>query len=131
MDGDGDVDLVFGSSASGSARLYANDGTGTFADTTPGHLNVQSSAELRTEDVDLDGDDDLFADGKLLINDGSGTFAQAPPEQFTGRPTGSLAIADADGDGLRDCSSRAASASRTVEGSTSGSATRGSTSSRN
>lgn len=94
MDGDGDQDLLFvnssawqGSPANVTHALYANDGSGKFADVTPGSgLDFTSyGMGVATGDFDNDGRTDLFLTGvnstgllnanRLLRNLGSGKFA--------------------------------------------------------
>jgi hypothetical protein len=104
-DGDGDQDLYVASggneaipgSAELSDRLYLNNGKGLFTrkpDAIPGR-KPYATACVRPQDVDGDGDQDLFVGmrllpGKigapvgayLLINDGKGFFSMTQPDVF-------------------------------------------------
>jgi hypothetical protein len=63
VDGDGDLDLVFGNVAFGGAvpqsRLLLNDGSGRFQDATGDRLPAIMAAAMDAELVDVDGDRDL------------------------------------------------------------------------
>jgi hypothetical protein len=114
VDGDGDFDVVLYDV--NGPRLFANDGTGVFADVTatqlppwtpggPAH-HIQG---LQLFDADSDRDLDLLqlrAGSELLyLNDGSGTFADATAARWGADPMLShhrgVAI-DLDGDGDRE-----------------------------
>lgn len=120
VDGDGDVDLVFGNldlvfGIQGSHlvrnRLALNDGTGRFVDavrdpTAPGW---QAQPTVAHGDVDGDGDRDFVEVGSpqfltLWRNDGVGTFTStvlpAGPDPAWGQSV--LLLFDADGDGDLD-----------------------------
>jgi hypothetical protein len=118
VDGDNDLDLVFGDpiwcsfrgcSASGNqTRLFLNDGTGVFTDATGALMPIarDRSVALTLSDLDGDGDPDLVVcnygqQTRLLLNDGSGTFTDA---SATRMPVDSdwrtsLAVGDVDADG--------------------------------
>lgn len=120
VDGDGDLDLVFGEGVVWQAEpnaLLLNDGFGNFSDVSatqlPGLVDPTASVAL----VDVDGDDDLdlycgnlpdyvlgagYLDGQdeLYLNDGNGTFAVASaalPVDI--EVTNAVATGDVDGDG--------------------------------
>ncbi len=112
VDGDGDLDLVAGSS-SGANRLYLNNGTAapwsgvTGSDIT---TDVLGSSAVALGDVDGDGDLDLVVGNsgnpnRLYLNNGTA----APWSGVTGSDittdtdnTNSVALADVDGDGDLD-----------------------------
>ena len=113
FDGDGDPDLAIGyTGITGGARLWLNDGTGSFADSGQG-LGDGNVNSLAAADLDGDGDTDLVttrsgdtAPWHAWLNDGSGTFSDAgeirPPEP-AGTPTAWQALlADFDADGAPD-----------------------------
>ncbi|MEM7205934.1 MAG: VCBS repeat-containing protein [Planctomycetota bacterium] len=121
VDGDGDLDLIFGNGddtyyGGGTGqpnRLYLNDGTGAFTDVSsthlPGDRDVTTSVALG--DVDGDGDLDLMVGNgggiygpaqpnRLYLNDGAGTFADASASQLPADidRTTSVSFGDVDGD---------------------------------
>ncbi len=80
VDGDDDPDL-FLANASGTNRLLINDGSGRFADETPGRLPalVQVSIAAALGDLDSDSDLDLVvanrgSQNRILVNNGAGVF---------------------------------------------------------
>jgi len=111
VDGDGDLDLVFGSRWRN--RLFENDGKGSFVEITESAVpdDPNSTACVILADVDGDGDLDLFAantgetqpneQNQLYLNDGKGRFTNATKSSLPPRsvPTGSAAMDDLDGDG--------------------------------
>ena len=117
-DGDGDMDVVSGSSF-GDLYALRNDGGGTFTFLTGGGrpfggagFDVGSFSSAAAGDVDGDGDDDLVvgeADGTIntFINGGAGVFTLAvgAANPFNGIDVGSYSIptlVDIDGDGDAD-----------------------------
>ncbi|MEZ5966330.1 MAG: VCBS repeat-containing protein [Planctomycetota bacterium] len=106
VDGDGDLDVVFGNLRQQN-RLLLNDGSARFTDVTsarlPGILDATRAVALG--DVDGDGDLDLVVGNLgercgLFLNDGSGffadaTFAKMPSVVFETR---AIALGDVDGD---------------------------------
>ncbi|MFO1076573.1 MAG: VCBS repeat-containing protein [Planctomycetota bacterium] len=76
LDGDGDLDLVL--VGSGQARLYANDGTGTFTDVTAARLPPAFGEHALWTDLDGDGDPDLVLAGRytapFLLRNNAGAF---------------------------------------------------------
>ncbi|MEM7205861.1 MAG: VCBS repeat-containing protein [Planctomycetota bacterium] len=114
IDGDGDLDAVFGHHAESlfdpeRNTVRVNDGGGCFT-AAPGswpEIEDRTNA-IRLGDVDGDGDLDAFVanDGQnlLLLNDGFGSFRDAtashlPPDSDNSR---TVALGDLDGDGDLD-----------------------------
>jgi len=106
VDGDGDLDVLFGNDV--LDRLHLNDGSGVFVDASsqlPPIVGETSGAALG--DVDGDGDLDVLLANpgqvRLYLNDGSGVFSDAsgqlPP--VTGG-VAAIAVGDVDGDGDLD-----------------------------
>ncbi|MEM7205099.1 MAG: VCBS repeat-containing protein [Planctomycetota bacterium] len=110
VEGDGDLDLVFGG-LSEQTRLHLNDGNGFFADATATSLpaSVETVGGLVAVDVDGDGDLDLVlaslvGQSSLYLNDGSGRFSDAtaarmPPDNDDDDV---VAVGDVDSDGDLD-----------------------------
>ncbi len=114
VDGDGDDDLVFGTTAF-ETRLYLNDDKGRYAEPAVSSLGSGLTNSVALGDVDGDHDLDVvvgnnwqtgssFAGSsvdQLLLNDGSGQFTTAP---FSGGfdETNAVALGDLDGDGDLD-----------------------------
>ncbi|MCA9042289.1 MAG: DUF11 domain-containing protein, partial [Planctomycetaceae bacterium] len=105
IDGDGDLDVVFGNRGS-AGQVWKNNGDGTFTNTGQS-LAAGAGAELG--DLDGDGDLDLFfargfssnAPDQVWLNDGSGTFTNSG--QALGNDTGRFVkLGDIDGDGDLD-----------------------------
>ena len=124
VDGDGDLDLVFGNvvafvpGADAANRLLLNTGDGCFEDASERWPNASRST-FDADLVDLDGDGDLdlitgnlrpgltlAADAfRAYTNDGSGRFTHATEDLFGAPPPGKgfdVEAFDADGDGALD-----------------------------
>eukprot|EP01052_Picozoa_sp_SAG31_P007207 SAG31_NODE_340_length_17466_cov_5.689987_13_plen_968_part_00 len=93
IDGDGDLDMVFGVHNQ-PGRIYKNNGTGTFdeyyaagfSDVNPGEENNNGYNDMRFGDLDNDGDLDLAAmvyasETAVMLfqnSDGLGTYVRGP-----------------------------------------------------
>ncbi len=109
VDGDGDADIVLGTSGGGTA-LFLNRGSGVFVDAPWGRLPNLANwpAEIVFADVDADRDDDLvfavsFWIVNLMINDGSGAFTEQTASRLPGISTfgnrwAAVTVGDLDGD---------------------------------
>ncbi len=118
VDGDGDLDVVFGNMAGtfpipipGQNQLYLNDGDGVFSDATASLMPVDndSTRAVVLGDVDADGDLDLFCgnygqSNRLYLNDGFGRFVDATYSRLPGDSdnTEAAVLQDVDGDGDPD-----------------------------
>ena len=110
MDGDGDLDALFGGGI--HDRLYLNDGTGVFSDMTVGLLPTHWDWTSSVAFGDMDGDGDLDAvignwdsgQNRLYLNDGIGMFSDATPTHWPidSDWTTCVALGDVDGDGDLD-----------------------------
>ncbi|HEX5135360.1 MAG TPA: CRTAC1 family protein [Planctomycetota bacterium] len=111
IDGDGDDDLYFLNQL-GPNALYRNNGDGTFSDVTETAglaLDDRISVSAAFNDVDNDGDEDLFVTSTrggnaFFRNDGKGRFTDATKEaglSWVGHSQGGTFF-DADGDGDLD-----------------------------
>ena len=123
VDGDGDLDLFLcgredGWVSSAVTTLYLNDGLGNFSEDVEAPFpNIQFAA-AQFNDVDGDGDQDLFLTGyfegiigpdivseekaELYINDGSGNFSLMSDTPFIPCRDAELDFGDVDGDGDDD-----------------------------
>lgn len=114
VDGDGDPDLIIsGAKQFGSypfTALYLNDGAGNFVvDASSGLPQIEYSS-LSFQDMDGDGDPDLFISGlnasfpyltHIYTNDGNGNFS-LHEDVFIGMYDAENAFADINGDGTLD-----------------------------
>ena len=108
IDNDGDDDLMMSGYGSGQmVKLFTNDGTGLFAEVPNTPFPAVSSGAIQFNDVDYDGDQDVFITGftifvgnvgQLWLNDGSGSFTLSSSNSFEGANNGNIAFADVDGD---------------------------------
>jgi len=114
IDNDGDQDvLITGENSSGTriAKLYTNDGTGTFTEVAGTPFDGVSYSSIAFSDIDNDGDQDVLITGfnssyqriaKLYTNDGTGTFTEVAGTPFDGVSVSSIAFSDIDNDGDQD-----------------------------
>ena len=101
FDGDTDKDIIV-LDESGVFRLFTNDGSNNFTQTTI--LSGLTWSSLISKDLDNDGDIDIVSSaGKIFINNGSAVFTELPGTYFT--TTGSIGafrVADFNGDTKQD-----------------------------
>lgn len=122
VDGDGDKDLLLGSSLNSGARLLINNGQGVFADSgrqMPAGAQNADAVDIQSLDANGDGRADVvisysvFGGGnptrqiQLLLNDGQGGFtdgtAAALPASIQGGAwSRRVHLTDVNGDGLTD-----------------------------
>lgn len=111
IDNDGDQDvLITGQNITPIriAKLYTNDGTGSFTEVSGTPFEGVYSGSVAFADVDDDDDLDLFIIGritgtltpiaKLYANDGTGNFIEVLGTPFVGTLGSSIAFADVDND---------------------------------
>lgn len=110
VDGDLDMDvLISGNEVSGDAstKLYLNDGTGLFNVQPATTFEDVDQGEIEFNDVDSDGDVDVFISGlnnssqvigKLYLNDGFGNYTEDVVNTFNGSWSGEVEFVDLDGD---------------------------------
>ena len=112
-DGDDDQDvLITGTNNSFAriAKLYLNDGSGTFTESEQSALGGVQDGDIAVADVDGDSDYDLLICGrsspadvntiatKLYVNDGDGNFTEDTLAVFENVFNGGVVFADVDGD---------------------------------
>jgi hypothetical protein len=114
VDGDNDQDVLITGFTNGSqriAKLYTNDGSGSFTLVTGTPFSGVWTSSIAFSDVDGDNDDDLLITGRnssnqriseLYLNDGNGMFSLDISSSFEGVSTGSVAFSDIDGDNDND-----------------------------
>ena len=115
VDSDNDQDLLIAGRSNANdriAKLYANDGGGTFTEVMGTALHGMSQGDVSLADIDGDGDQDLLITGlnynvsdqiaKLYTNDGGGTFTEVMGTPFEEVYESSTSFADIDGDGDQD-----------------------------
>ncbi|MEL6559022.1 MAG: VCBS repeat-containing protein, partial [Bacteroidota bacterium] len=125
VDGDGDLDIVFGNvqafvkGAVRQNRLLINDGKGYFTDVTQSRLPVDEDRSFSADFIDIDGDNDLdivtanvngarfegSTPFRVYINDGKGYFTDDTSSFFTEDVSGrgfDIDFADFNGDGKKD-----------------------------
>ncbi len=112
VDRDGDQDFAAGYALFPFAtrRLFLNDGSGRFVDSTTTHLpptQAGTTLAIVAQDIDADGDVDLLfgrndLDSELLLNDGTGHFSVGDAGDLRTLPTPLPAAGDLDGNGTID-----------------------------
>jgi len=109
VNGNGHEDVIItGQNRSGSqiAKLYTNDGTGSFTERTGTPFEGVEDGSVAFSDVNGDGHEDILITGsqtaKLYTNDGTGNFTEITGTPFDGVKDGSIAFADVNGDGHKD-----------------------------
>jgi len=114
VNGDGHDDvLITGEKSLGEriAKLYTNDGTGTFTEMTDTSFDGVWYSSIAFSDVNADGHEDVLITGengssqyiaKLYTNDGTGTFTEMTSPPFAGVGLGSIAFSDVNADGHDD-----------------------------
>ena len=112
IDGDGDNDLIMsGISPSRKTALYLNDGNGNFVEVEDTPFPDASSSVTIFEDLDADGDLDLFFSGNgigvqeftnIYLNDGFGKFTLISNPLLPIFADSGVDIDDVDGDGDLD-----------------------------
>ena len=114
VNGDGFVDLLitgWNSLFEPIAKLYSNDGTGNFIETTGTPFDGVFESSIAFSDFNEDGYEDVLITGensseepiaKLYTNDGTGTFTEIIGTPFDGVRFSSIAISDTNGDGIED-----------------------------
>ncbi|MCI0588665.1 MAG: FG-GAP-like repeat-containing protein [Planctomycetes bacterium] len=116
VDGDGDLDAIFGDMplySPGRDRLYRNDGVGIFADVTASNLPAVLAGTVAVALGDMDGDGDLDAilgnggggtQDRLFANNGAGLFSDVTATSLPVQVGFTLAVSlgDVDGDGDLD-----------------------------
>ena len=114
VDGDGDLDIVFGNGYASFGQqnvLYLNDGAGSYTNVTAAHMPVDTDRTYALELGDVDGDGDLdmvlgnrVQQNRLYVNTGTGfytdvTAARMPVDRDL---TEAVALGDVDGGGDPD-----------------------------
>ena len=93
------------------AKLYTNDGTGNFTETTGTPFEGVGRSSIAFSDVNGDGHSDVMITGenaseigisKLYINDETGSFTEIMGTPFEEVRSGSIAFSDVNNDGLPD-----------------------------
>jgi len=113
-DGDGSPDLLvtgLNDSNAPVAKLYTNDGSGSFTEVTGTPFEAVESSSAKIVDIDGVNGNDVIISGesssgeyitKIYINDGSGNFSEVLNMPFEGVFEGDISLSDVDGDGLTD-----------------------------
>ena len=113
VDGDLDMDVLMAGSDSSYrpiAKLYLNDGSAGYTESTNTTFRGAKSPSIAFADVDADADMDVLVVGdtfdlsfsRLYINDGTGIFNAISDTMFPGVSYSSAEFADVDGDADMD-----------------------------
>ena len=114
VDNDGDIDLInsgVDTSGARTARLFLNDGSGTYSEVAGTPFTGVSEGEVAFSDVDGDGDEDVIITGlndeldgdtRLYINDGTGIFTEDESVPFINVYGSGIDFSDIDFDGDED-----------------------------
>ncbi len=114
IDNDNDQDVLITGHDGGNsiAKLYTNDGMGSFIEVTETPFTGIFHSSIAFADIDNDNDQDVLLVGinayfnqlpaKLYINDGNGKFALVTGSPFDGVSDSSAAFADIDNDNDQD-----------------------------
>ncbi|MEM9921893.1 MAG: T9SS type A sorting domain-containing protein [Bacteroidota bacterium] len=118
VDGDNDQDVLItgvDTLENGTAKLYINDGMGTFTEVLDTPFKGVFDGEVSFSDIDEDDDQDVLIVGgtvtggdagggiaKLYTNDGMGNFTEVLDTPFEGLSKSSAAFLDIDADGDED-----------------------------
>lgn len=126
IDNDNDLDVLItgvnNNAAQRVAKLYTNDGNGTFSEVVGTPFTPVFNSELAFADVNGDSLIDVFLFGSvaifpqspianLYLNAGNGTFTYSATPAVTPTTTGGISLADFDGDGDPDLLATGATAS--------------------
>lgn len=111
-DGYNDVMITGWNNPFGSmAKLYTNDGTGTFTEMADTPFEGVRRSSVAFSDVNGDGHNDVLITGesntsnriaKLYTNDGTGNFTEMENTPFEGVHYSDIAFSDVNGDGYDD-----------------------------
>ncbi|NUP08902.1 MAG: hypothetical protein HOW73_22875 [Polyangiaceae bacterium] len=108
IDGDADLDVLFGSTFNGPFAVYVNVGDGELTNNTAAALGVPPAGVYKFALGDIDGDTDLdlfVPDGsepKLFVNDGEGVFTEEAARRFPFEGGSIPRFGDIDNDGDLD-----------------------------
>jgi hypothetical protein len=114
VNGDGHHDLLItgvNQSLKKVAKLYTNDGTGTFTEVTGTPFEGVMHSSIAFSDVNGDTHEEVLMTGinsvgeyttKLYTNDGTGNFTEVTGTPFPAIAYGAVVFSDVNGDGYRD-----------------------------
>ena len=115
VDGDNDQDVMIsgasGISFSPTCKLFLNDGSGVFTESTSSSFERVSNSAIAFADIDSDNDQDVLITGGnpsfnrvsiLYKNDGAGNFTEVLDTPFDVVSIGTVTFSDIDGDNDQD-----------------------------